>query len=76
MKAIFFLIVPPKSVVVGSPPARKSGSRVTLACTAEDSNPKTDLVWLLEGKPMLQAGKIGSKPALGWKKSPKLQEEE
>ena len=49
--------MPPKSVVLGPPPARKSGSRVSLACTAEDSNPKTTLAWLKAGKPMHQAGK-------------------
>ncbi len=48
--------VPPKSVVVGSPPARRVGEGVKVACTAEDSNPKTALVWLKRGKPVLQAG--------------------
>ncbi len=49
--------VPPKSVVVGTPAARREGGRVTVACTAEDSNPRTELEWFKEGRPILRAGK-------------------
>ena len=49
--------VPPKRVVLEEPPPRRSGSAVSLACTAEDSNPRTTLLWFRgSGEPILDAG--------------------
>ena len=49
--------VPPKRVVLEDPPARRAGSAVSLACTAEDSNPRTTLLWFRgNGEPILDAG--------------------
>ena len=49
--------VPPKRVVLEEPLPRRSGSEVSLACTAEDSNPRTTLLWFRgSGEPILDAG--------------------
>ena len=49
--------VPPKRVVLEEPLPRRSGSAVSLACTAEDSNPRTTLLWFRgSGEPILDAG--------------------
>ena len=60
-RAHIFLIlaaaVPPKRVVLEEPLPRRSGSAVSLACTAEDSNPRTTLLWYRgSGEPILDAG--------------------
>jgi hypothetical protein len=49
--------VPPKNVLLKEPPARKAGSKLSLACTAEDSNPKTTLLWFKGDKHIQDAGK-------------------
>ena len=49
--------MPPKRVVLEEPLPRRSGSAVSLACTAEDSNPRTTLLWYRgSGEPILDAG--------------------
>ena len=51
--------VPPKRVVLEEPPPRRAGSAVSLACTAEDSNPRTTLLWFRgSGEPILDAGTL------------------
>lgn len=48
--------MPPTSVTLRQPKPVKTGTSVSLACTAEDSNPKTNLVWLKSGEPFLDTG--------------------
>ncbi len=49
---VFFFSVPPKSVTLGRPEPARAGELLQLACTAEDSNPKTTLVWYRGDNPI------------------------
>ena len=49
--------MPPKSVTLGSPTPVMAGNLIELACTAEDSNPKTEIVWYRDNQPIREAGK-------------------
>ena len=53
--------VPPKNVILQKPPPAKSDSTLTLACTAEDSNPKTQLLWYRGGNLIHNAGNFGER---------------
>ena len=55
-----FFPVPPKNVLLEKPVPRRAGSPVSVACTAEDSNPRTSLVWFREGsrQPILDTGRF------------------
>jgi hypothetical protein len=53
-----FVAVPPKNVLLKDPIPQKAGSPVSIACTAEDSNPRTTLLWFRgdSREPILEAG--------------------
>ena len=58
----FFLIsVPPSSVTLKEPKIVKAGEFLEMACTATDSNPKTNIFWYRGYSsnpiPILEAGK-------------------
>ena len=53
--------MPPKNVILQKPPPAKSDSTLTLACTAEDSNPKTQLLWYRGGNLIHNAGNFGER---------------
>ena len=53
----FFLIVPPKSVKLKKPTPVMAGNLIELACTAEDSNPKTEILWYRDNQQLREAGK-------------------
>ena len=49
--------MPPKSVTLRQPTPVMAGNLIELACTAEDSNPKTEIVWYRDNQPIREAGK-------------------
>ena len=48
--------VPPTVVTLDQPKPVLAGTALSLACTAEDSNPKTNLVWFKGDEPLIEAG--------------------
>ena len=54
---IFLFIVPPKSVTLRPPLPVMAGNLIELACTAEDSNPKTEILWYRDNQQIREAGK-------------------
>ena len=53
----YLFSVPPKSVTLRQPTPVMAGNSIELACTAEDSNPKTEIVWYRDNQPIREAGK-------------------
>ena len=53
----FKFLVPPKSVMLRPPSPVMAGNLVELACTAEDSNPKTEILWYRDNQRIKEGGK-------------------
>ena len=49
--------VPPKSLTLKRPTPVRTGNLIELACTAEDSNPKTEILWYRDNQQIRDAGK-------------------